>query len=311
MAGLISLALFLVLTAAIAYFGYRRYARPGRVMSQLTPDEVAVPLSGIGPDAAGPGLFVTAVEQLGEKLPLDPGDASVVRNDLIAAGFRSDRAYVIFSGARLLSAIVVGGVVLLFAGALTSNSLLRTVIPVAAAILGFLGPTLFLDWLVRKRLDEINAGLPDAIDLMVVAVEAGLGLDQAMMYVAREMAQAHPAVSEELQLVNLEIRAGQRRVDALRNLARRTGEPELRKLVATLTQTDRFGTSIGEALRTHSEFMRMRRRQRAEERAGKVGVKLVFPIFFLILPAMLVVTTGPGLLQIFKFLLPMLREAAL
>jgi tight adherence protein C len=165
--------------------------------------------------------------------------------------------------------------------------------------------------MVSRRQDLLNAGLPDAIDLMVVSVEAGLGLDQAMLYVAKEMANAHPAVSEELHLVNLEIRAGQRRIDALRHLAQRTGEPELRKLVAILVQTDRFGTSIGEALRTHSEFMRVRRRQRAEERAAKVGVKLVFPIFFLILPAMLVVTTGPGLLQVFKFLLPMLREAAL
>jgi len=104
-------------------------------------------------------------------------------------------------------------------------------------------------------------------------------------------------------------RRGSRRVDALRHLAERTGEPELRKLVAVLIQTDRFGTSIADSLRTHSDFMRVRRRQEAEERAGKVGVKLVFPIFFLILPSMLVVAAGPGLLQVFKYLFPLMRKA--
>jgi len=108
--------------------------------------------------------------------------------------------------------------------------------------------------------------------------------------------------------VNLEMRAGKRRSEALRNLAERTGESELQKLVAILVQTDRFGTSMGDSLRSHSEFLRVRRRQEAEERAGKVGVKLVFPIFFFILPAMLVVAAGPGLLQVFKYLFPMMKS---
>jgi tight adherence protein C len=143
---------------------------------------------------------------------------------------------------------------------------------------------------------------------MVVSVEAGLGLDQAIQYVAKELVQTHPDISEELQMVNLEIRAGKRRVEALRNLAERTAEAELRKLVAILIQTERFGTSIADSLRTHSDFMRVRRRQEAEERANKVGVKLVFPIFFLIMPSMLVVAAGPGLLQIFKTLIPMMKS---
>ena len=208
-------------------------------------------------------------------------------------------------------AALLGLLALSFQYRLTTNPVLMIVLPVAATILGFLIPTLFLNWMVRSRQDEISSGLPDAIDLLVVAVEAGLGLDQALLYVARELAPTHPEVSDELHLVNLEIRAGQRRVDALRHLARRSGDPEMQKLVAMLIQADRFGTSIGESLRTHSEFMRTRRRQRAEEKAGKIGVKLVFPIFFLILPAMLVVTTGPGLIQVFKFLIPMMRETAL
>jgi tight adherence protein C len=143
---------------------------------------------------------------------------------------------------------------------------------------------------------------------MVVCVEAGLGLDQAVQYVARELGLTHPELSDELNLMTLEMRAGKRRAEALRNLADRTGEVELRKLVAILIQTDRFGTSMAESLRTHSDFMRVRRRQEAEERAGKVGVKLVFPIFFFILPSMLLVAAGPGLLQVFKYLFPMMRQ---
>ena len=150
--------------------------------------------------------------------------------------------------------------------------------------------------------------LPDALDLLVVCVEAGLGLDQAISHVSRELHLTHRAISDELGLVTLEMRAGKRRAEALRNLADRTGEAELRKLIATLIQSDRFGTGIAEALRTHSDFMRVRRRQEAEERAGKVGVKLVFPIFFFILPSMLVVSAGPAMLQVFKYLFPMMEN---
>jgi tight adherence protein C len=182
------------------------------------------------------------------------------------------------------------------------------VIPVGAGLIGYFLPSLYLDSAITSRHERLRLSLPDALDLMVVSVEAGLGLDQAMQYVGRELATTHPELCLELQMVNLEIRAGARRVEALRHLADRTGEPELRKLVAVMIQTDRFGTSIADSLRTHSDFMRVRRRQEAEERAGKVGVKLVFPIFFLILPSMLVVAAGPGLLQVFKYLFPMMRN---
>jgi len=126
--------------------------------------------------------------------------------------------------------------------------------------------------------------------------------------VGKEMASSQPEISEEFTLINLEQRAGRARDESLRNFAERTGEAEFRKLVAILVQNDRFGTSMGESLRTHSDFLRVRRRQDAEERAGKVGVKLVFPIFFFILPSMLIVAAGPGLLQIFKYLFPMMKS---
>jgi tight adherence protein C len=188
------------------------------------------------------------------------------------------------------------------------NPVLRIVSMGFGAFIGYFLPSFMLDKRIQKRQDTLRLSLPDALDMMVVSVEAGLGLDQAIQHVGRELQMTHKELSEELSLVNLEMRAGKRRSEALRNLAERTGEPELQKLVAVLVQTDRFGTSIGDSLRSHSDFLRVKRRQEAEERAGKVGVKLVFPIFFFILPAMLVVAAGPGLLQVFKYLFPLMKQ---
>jgi tight adherence protein C len=227
----------------------------------------------------------------------------------MAAGYRSENALFIYQAVRVIAIVVLVILALIFRSYITNNSILALVIPIGAGMLGYFGPSFVLDNLVSSRHERIRMSLPDALDLMVVSVEAGLGLDQAIQYVAKELIHTHPDVSDEFQLVNLEIRAGKRRVEALRNLAERTGEAELRKLVAILIQTERFGTSIADSLRTHSDFMRVRRRQEAEERANKVGVKLVFPIFFFILPAMLVVSAGPGLLQVFKFLFPLMRNA--
>jgi tight adherence protein C len=309
MAILLAFSLFVVLMAAISYFGYRRYARPARVYEQLGGQATfAMPAMDKLGGEDEPGLVVWTMEQIGEKVPIDPQDASLIRLDLIAAGYRTERALAIYLGSRVVSCLGLLALALLFDTTITSNPVLLVVIPIAAAFAGYFGPSFYLDHLVSARQERIRLSLPDALDLMVVAVEAGLGLDQAVQYVGRQLAPTHPDISEEFELVNLEIRAGKRRVEALRNLSTRTGESELRKLVAILIQTDRFGTSIGESLRTHADFLRTRRRQEAEERAGKIGVKLVFPIFFLILPSMLVVAAGPGLLQVFKYLFPMMRQ---
>jgi tight adherence protein C len=227
---------------------------------------------------------------------------------MLAAGYRSESALPIYMGTRVLLCAVLAILAFVFRNDITSNSILAVVVPVAAGFLGYFGPSFYLDHLIAARQERIRLGLPDALDLMVVSVEAGLALDQSIQYVGKELVFAHPDIALEFQLINLEIRAGKRRTEALRNLADRTGEPELGKLVAILIQTERFGTSIADSLRTHSDFMRVRRRQEAEERASKVGVKLVFPIFFLILPSMLVVAAGPGLLQVFKYLFPMMKN---
>ncbi len=156
----------------------------------------------------------------------------------------------------------------------------------------------------RKRQKEIARGLPNALDLLVVCVESGLGLDQAILQVSKELEHAHPEISEEFGLVNLELKAGKRRVEALRNLAERTGVDDLKKLVAVLIQADRFGTGVAQSLRAHADFMRIQARQVAEEKAAKLGVKLIFPIFFCILPSLFVVTVGPVAMKIIRELIP-------
>jgi len=160
----------------------------------------------------------------------------------------------------------------------------------------------------KRRQKQIHRGLANALDLMVVCVESGLGLDQAILQVAKELEHAHPEITEELAMVNLELKAGKRRAEALRNLADRTAVDDLKKLVAVLIQADRFGTGVAQSLRAHSDYMRVQARQIAEEKAAKLGVKLVFPIFFCILPSLFVVTVGPVVMKIMRELLPMMNN---
>lgn len=312
MATLISVILFLSLTIVITYYGHRVYARPGRVHERLGEPLVVATMQGVvTPAQQQPGGLVRIVRQIGEKVPLSPADASAARRQLIAAGFRSEAAVAALHGYKVLACGLALILALLLRDYIPFAGVPRLVLIALAGFVGWMVPGFVLEYLVARRQETLRLSLPDALDLMVVCVEAGLGLDQAFVNVSRDLQITHPEICEEFSLVTLEIRAGKRRADALHNLAERTGETELQKLVAILIQSDRFGTSIAESLRTHADFMRIRRRQEAEERAGKVGVKLVFPIFFFILPSMLVVTAGPGLLQIMKYLFPMMRQFTL
>jgi tight adherence protein C len=309
MALIISILFFLALTGSITLYGYRRYARPGRFFEQLGGPATAITMPGIDRVSDDePGLIVKVVQQIGEQLPVSPEDAAVTRRDLIAAGYRSESAATVVYGAKILSCIALIALAIAVRDLMPASAILRNVLLVAAGWGGYLLPGFYLEHLVTARQERLRFGLPDALDLMVISVEAGLALDQAIQHVSRELFITHRDISEEFALVNLEMRAGKRRSEALRNLAERTNEKELRKLIAILIQTDKFGTSVADSLRTHSDFMRVRRRQEAEERAGKVGVKLVFPIFFFIMPAMMIVAAGPGLLQVFKFLVPMMKN---
>ncbi|MGA3043142.1 MAG: type II secretion system F family protein [Bryobacteraceae bacterium] len=306
MALVVSVALFGLLVTAITAYGYGRYAKPGRLLHRLGPESAAaVTLDRIGQPK--PSLIARRVEALGQHAQVSPQDAQATRRTLTAAGYRAESAVALLYGIKLILAIALAALSIVFRDSITANPVLRIVLPVAATGAGYWIPGFLLERKVSKRQERLRLSLPDGLDLMVVSVEAGLGLDQAIQNVGRELAVAHPELSDELSLVNLEMRAGKRRAEALRNLAQRTGESELRKLTAILIQSDRFGTSMAEALRTHSEFMRIRRRQEAEERAAKVGVKLVFPIFFFILPSIMVVAAGPGILQVFKYLFPMMK----
>ena len=309
MAITISITLFFMLMAGITLYGYKRYAKPARIYEQLGPPVIANQPSVL--DAmteTEEGVVVRFLHQIGEYVPISPEDATNLRRLLIMAGYRTDNAITIFYGLKIVLAVALLLIAFLFKDIVTTNTVLRIVLVVAGGFVGFCGPNFILDRMITKRQEKLRLSLPDALDLLVVSVEAGLGLDQAIQHVARELQFSHKEISEELSLVNLEMRAGKRRSEALKNLGERTGEPEIKKLIAILIQNDRFGTSMAESLRSHSDFLRVRRRQEAEERAGKVGVKLVFPIFFFILPSMLVVSAGPGLLQVFKNLFPMMRN---
>jgi tight adherence protein C len=304
---LLAAFLFVLLTTVISLYGYRAYARPSRIYDRVGGiAETGIPATVV--TAKPRDIVVRVIEQIGEQIPMSPGDQSVIRRDLSMAGFRLDGSIRIFFGFKVIFCLVMFAFAFLMRTHVTANPVLRIVCVVAGTALGYYAPGLYLDKLVKKRHMLLREGLPDALDMMVIAVEAGLGLDQAMQYVSRETTHSHPELSDELSLVGLEMRAGKRRSDALKNLAGRTGEPELRKLVAILIQTDRFGTSMGESLRTHSDFMRIKRRQDAEERAAKVGVKLVFPIFLFILPSMMIVAAGPALLKVFGELFPMMQN---
>jgi len=173
---------------------------------------------------------------------------------------------------------------------------------------GYMLPDKLLKLRIGTRRKRIEKALPNTLDLLTISVEAGLGLDQAVVQVAKELAPAFPEISDEMAMISLEMRAGKRRADCLRAFAERTGIADVKKLAAVLIQADRFGTSIAQSLRIHSEHLRTERRQQAEEKAAKLGVKLVFPIFFFILPSLFVVTVGPVMVHIFKDLLPMLNS---
>jgi tight adherence protein C len=305
----IAIVLFSLLMGAITFYGYRRYARPGRVFERLGAPVLEAEVLGAGTLSQTPevGWIVRVIQQVGEKVPISPDDAGVTRRDLIMAGYRSETAIKVFNGIKITLCIVLVIVGFSLRSAMP-NPVLRVVLIAFSGFMGFYLPGYMLDKKIAKRQTTIRLALPDGLDMLVVSIEAGLGLDQALQHVGRELQLSHKELSEELSLVNLEMRAGKRRSDALKNLAERTGEPELQKLIAILIQSDRFGTSMGDSLRSHSDFLRVRRRQEAEERAGKVGVKLVFPIFFFILPSMLVVAAGPGLLQVFKYLFPLMKQ---
>jgi len=237
-----------------------------------------------------------ALDPLSKALPLSPAEVSKARGWLIQAGYRDAHHVNMYVGSRILFALLGFFIVIAISG-FDSLTLL-----IGVSGLGFMLPRFILKRMITERQHRIKVGLPDALDLTVICVEAGLALDQAMMRVGEDLRHAHPELSNEFHLVNLEMRAGKPRVEALQNLAARTGADDIRQLVATLVQTDRFGTSVAQALRVHSDSLRTERRQRAEEQAAKTSIKMIIPLVLFILPSILIVTLGPAIIQLYRTL---------
>jgi tight adherence protein C len=301
---LFGVLLFFAISVGGTMFGMRIYVRPKEAM-----DRVVGGAEQIETIASHPSLaFHDLIKRLGNIIPQSPKDVTVMQRRLIRAGIRKENALKILYGAKaalgislpLIAAIAVAG-----ADTDPSN---KFVIVLAATAIGFFGPNEYVRRLASRRQKQISRGLPNTLDLLVVCVESGLGLDQAILQVSKELEHAHPEISEEFGLVNLELKAGKRRIEALRNLGERTGVDDLKKLVAVLIQADRFGTGVAQSLRAHADFMRVQARQVAEEKAAKLGVKLIFPIFFCILPSLFVVTVGPVAMRIVRELIPMMNN---
>jgi tight adherence protein C len=243
---------------------------------------------------------VDTLKRLGNIVPKSPTEMGKLQQRLVAAGYRSSEALIVFFGIRV-------GVALAMFALFATPVLFRPSLLLALGMcaLGYVLPAVVLARLAKARQHRIRLGLPDALDLLVVSVEAGLGLDQAVQRVGLELTFAHPELCDEFKLVNLELRAGKGRSEALHNLGARTGVDDVISLVAMLVQTDKFGTSVAQSLRVHSETLRTKRRQRAEEAAAKTGVKMVFPLVFCIFPAVWVVTIGPAAIKFIEVIGPM------
>ncbi len=248
-----------------------------------------------------PGALLKLIAQLGGFLPAADG-ADALRTGLVRAGYRRADAPLIFMGCKIVFAVALPLLAMVF-GYATARSVGNTMLlSVLLAFVGFYVPTFFIAMRQRQRHSEILSALPDGLDLMVVCVEAGLGLGAALQRVGVEIQLSSPQLADELSLVNQEMQTGVARIDALRNLAERTGVDDIYSLVAMLIQTDRLGTSVAQSLRAHAESMRTRRRQRAEQMARKASIKLAFPLVFLIFPALLVIILGPAGIQLLKAL---------
>jgi tight adherence protein C len=287
-------ASLLVAGAALYYFERHSVAIEQR-LGEVTGATMKSPV-----DTGYEKMVVDSLKRLGNIAPRSVGEMSKMQQRLVAAGYRRNEALLIFAGVRV-------GLALLTFVVLSTPLIVKPNLGVSliGAVIGYMLPGMVLARLAGKRQHKIRLGLPDALDLLVVSVEAGLGLDQAIQRVGQELTFAHPDLCDELKLVNLELRAGVARPEALSNLGERTGVDDVISLVAMLVQTDKFGTSVAQSLRVHSETLRTKRRQRAEEKAAKLGAKLVFPLVTCIFPAIWVVTIGPAAIKFIEVFAPM------
>lgn len=295
----------LIATFVVSVAGWSYLAlRPRRVVLERLGSPAAPPVIAGASAAASGGETGVDGKTLGRirrrtlKTPIPVGDATETQRLLHHAGRRSGTALYTFN---LIWLGTMAGLPTLFWLAtrhIPMNPGARILGIAGFLLIGYVVPRFVLKRMARRRQHRLRLSLPDALDLLVICVEAGMGLNQALVKVSEELEQTHPEMSEELKLVNLEIRAGRTRTDALRNLGERTGVDDIVSLAAMLIQTDKFGTSVARSLRVHSDSLRTERIQRAEEAAAKTTIKLIFPLLFCVFPALLVVILGPAFLNL-------------
>ena len=298
----LSILLFVIISVLMGAVGFKFWVQPKAALERVV-GEVEFGRQ----EVSHPSLsFRDMLQKIGNVVPQNPTDVTIHHRRLITAGFRGPHALKVFYGAKAILSLTLA---LLSAGLIFGfevQSELSLFQILAAFFVGWTLPNFMVSRMASRRQKGLRKGMPNALDMLVICVESGLGLDQALMQVAKELRHAHKEISDEFAILNLEIRAGKRRADALHHLGERTDVDELKKLVSVLVQSDRFGTSISQTLKNFSDFMRVQMRQDAEEKAAKIGVKLVFPIFFFILPSLFVVTVGPMIVRVTRDFLPAL-----
>ena len=295
-----SVLLFVVISIVLTALGFKFWVQPQTAVERVMGEVEMSAHTSTDPSLS----FRDLLTRIGNMVPANPTDVGILQRRLLSAGIRNPRALRVLYGAKVILASVF---TLLAGGALIGSGAADEMAPfqiIAAAGLGWAGPNFIVSRLAQKRQEAIRKGLPNALDMLVICVESGLGLDQALMQVSKELHLAHPEITDEFAVLNLEIRAGKRRGEALHNLGERAGVEELRRMVSVLVQADKFGTSISQTLRNFSDYMRVQMKQEAEEKAAKIGVKLVFPIFFFILPSLFFVTVGPMVVRVTRDFLP-------
>jgi tight adherence protein C len=287
---------FLFTLAAVAAAGYVFVLRPatangGEAEIPLAADQRDMPMA--------QAAVIDVFRQIGDALPGGGAAAVATRRQLILAGFRWPSAVSTFLGIKCAAALTVGLTGLWATVTFGHDAMLAFVPVVCGTAFGYMLPDRILERMAQRRVARLRRGLPAALDLMVLAVEAGQGLDAAILDTSRGLRHSYPDLAAEFTQLQLEMKANTTRVEALRNFALRNHDLELRKFSSLLIDTDRFGTSLGPALKTHARYLRIRFRQIAQEKARKVGVKLIFPVFFLIFPSVILVTLGPAVILIF------------
>jgi len=257
-----------------------------------------------------PSPFARLFAPLGSVVRLGDATQSKIQEMLVHAGIRDKTALHIFMGAKLAMAMALPSLAVigwLWYKQATGKPLNMRFVFMSAAftlVIGLILPNMWLRGKAKTRIKSIRLSLPDALDLLIVCIEAGLGMDAALVRISQEMTESAPEFTEELILLNLEIAAGKPRVECLRNMALRAGSDEVESLVARINQSIKFGTNLGHSLRIHSDSLRIKRRQEAEERAAKTAIKLLFPLVFFIFPAIFVVILGPAVVTVLKIFKP-------